>query len=242
MRPTLHLRLVVQLTCVLFVTFVGARLGLEPVPEAAAAVLRVHDESAFFIPDHTSHRLNVVMQLQMENPNTQAQTVSVPLPKGARVIRTDAALYSQHGSRLSVVDGAEPGHSTLTLTFWLPFPRAGSVVLNLRQFYPVDTIHLYLPIGDTALSASELSTATDTVSIKGTSYRVFTHAGLPANQGLPVSIQELPAASGKSSNLGLPVIGRTAGSTANSLEALGNLALATVIFLFGLLGEIRAKG
>ncbi|WP_157076293.1 hypothetical protein [Alicyclobacillus kakegawensis] len=206
----------------------------------AASTLRVVEAAYFFLPEGQSHRLQIVEQLRVYNPGHSPQDVTLPLPHGAHGVQMGNHVLVRTNGGVRVARGAPAGSSTLTVTYWVPWVPNGSVVVNVGQTYPVEELHLYLPIGDTALSASNLSTQTDTVAISGTVYRVFTHPGLAARADLPVSIQQLPTAAASSSSLGLPVIGKTADSTVHTAEAVGNLLLAAIVFSLGILGHERA--
>ncbi|MCL6625572.1 hypothetical protein [Alicyclobacillus shizuokensis] len=226
--------LLVFLCC--FFTLAGARASTVE----AASGLGVAEADIFFLPDEHNHRLQIVEQLRMHNPGHWPQDVTLPLPHGAHGVQMGNHAWVRTDGGVRVARAATAGSSTLTVTYWVSWVENGSVVVNVEQAYPVEELRLYLPIGDTALSASNLSTQTDTVAISGTVYRVFTHPGLAAHEDLPVSIQQLPTADAGSSSLGLPVIGKTADSTVHTAEAVGNLLLAAVVFLLGLLGYNQA--
>jgi hypothetical protein len=208
----------------------------------AAGQLRVTEEQVFLVPESKQERLQIIEQISIRNSGSRTLDVVLSLPSGARGVQvagTRAGSAVVSGGQLRLSAWARPGTRVLTVNYWLPFRAQQEVQLTLHTPYPVDLAHLYLPIGDSALSAAGLLTTTQTVSIAGTPYRVFTRPGIPAGDDWSVSVQQLPTPTRQSENSGLPVIGRPLDASANALQALANLALAALVFVLGLIGVHR---
>lgn len=204
----------------------------------AAPALSVTNEQILFMPVQ-NHTFEVVQVLNVKNTSTTLQDIQISLPSGfeALTVAGDTKASTQvSGQNLVLPHFAKPSATTkVTLTYALPLNGQTGVQTVLHSNYSVLVAQLYLPIGGSALSAPGLMPDTQTETISGTTFRVFTRPGIPAGDNWPVSLELLPSATPASSISGLPIIGMDNQSSGNTLQALGNLAVAVGILVIGLI-------
>lgn len=211
---------------------------MAPLTAFAEQGLNVTDEQILFMPVQ-NHTFEVVEVLDVKNPLPQAQDIVITLPTGYQALSVagDSEVAKQvTGQTLTLPKWAKAGITTkVTFTYVLPMSGQTGVQTTLHSNYPVLVAHLYLPIGNSALSAPGTMPDTQTVTISGTTFRVFTRPGIPAGDNWPMSLELLPSAEKGPSISGLPIIGMTDQSTGSTLQALGNLVIAVLILVIGLI-------
>lgn len=200
--------------------------------------LSITEQQILFMPVQ-NQTFEVVEVLDVKNPGLQPQDVQLVLPQGYQGLSVSGdkqAGKQVSGQTLTLPKWATPNTTTrITMTFVLPLNGQTGVQTTLHTNYPVLVAHLYLPVGGSALSAPGLMPDTQTQTISGTTFRVFTRPGIPAGDNWPLSLELLPKASQAPSISGLPIIGMSDQSTGNTLQALGNLVIAGGILVIGLL-------
>ncbi|MCL6454394.1 MAG: hypothetical protein K6T78_12360 [Alicyclobacillus sp.] len=219
--------------------FAGWSAGVAGSPAFAAsraAAGEVVSDDVILLPSGSS--LQVAERLNIRVPGRQAEDVSIPIPSGAEQVTVTnvppgASSIENGRIRLHRVDAA--GVSPV-VTFSIPVHGQTSIQLTLHFDMAVDLMHIYVPIGNMALSAPGLMTQTETTQIAGTDFRVFTHGQLPAGSDYTLGLSVLPSVTQDASTDGLPVIGTDSQSTASGVQAVGNLVLAGAILVIALLG------
>ncbi|KPV42041.1 hypothetical protein [Alicyclobacillus ferrooxydans] len=205
---------------------------------ATGANLVVPKEQVFLLPT-TNNALQVVLQVTVENGTASPQDIQFVLPRGAEsptvqgVSKNDV---QEQGQLLTIKNAAKPGTSTVVAAYSLPFSGQTSVQLTLHTEYPVYLMNIFVPIGNVALSAPGLMPDTQTTSIAGTDFRVFSHGAMDANSDWTASLSMLPNVTSNQAVQGLPVIGMDSQSAATTWQAIGNLAMAAAILVIALLG------
>lgn len=210
---------------------------LVPVPVfAATSSMLITSEDVFLIPANGS--LQVAERISLSNSSGQAQDVQLPLPAGAQQVDvTNVPQRSVSVSKQGVtLRGVKSGPVDPVVTFTLSFSDQTAVQLTLHNTYDLSLLHIYVPIGNAALSAPGLMAQTQTAQISGTNFRVFTHGELPPNSDFTLSLSLLPNVTPTQAISGLPVIGTDSQGSASSLQAVGNLVLAAAILVIALLG------
>lgn len=204
----------------------------------AASALSVTDEQFLFMPVQ-NHTFEVVEVLNVKNASNALQNIEINLPSGFEALTVAGASKAStkvSGQNLVLSQRAKPNAITkVTLTYALPMSGQSGIQTVLHSTYSVVVAHLYLPIGNSALSAPGLMPDTQTETISGTTFRVFTRPGIPAGDSWPLSLELLPSAAPAPSISGLPIIGMDNQSSGNTLQALGNLAVAVGILVIGLI-------
>lgn len=211
---------------------------------ATQANLVIPKEQVFFLPT-TNSDLQVVQQVTVQNTSNAAEDLQFQLPAGAvspavQGVSTSAVHVS--GQDLVVTGGAKPGNTTEVISYTLPFSGQTSVQLTLHTNYPVYIMNIFVPIGNVALSAPGLMPQTETTSIAGTDFRVFSHGEMAANTDWTASISMLPTVTSTQAVKGLPIIGMSSQSSSTTWKAIGNLVMAAVILVVALVGIRSAVG
>jgi hypothetical protein len=204
----------------------------------ASAGLRVESENVLLIPAPVAQVVRVIQSMNVVNSASTAQDLTVTLPDGYEELSVEGldnvTRYVQ-GNRLLLPRFVQAGTTQFTLTYKLAFDAQQGKQLSLHSDYPVDSAKLYLPIGNTALSAEGLQTTTQTTSVSGTEFRVFTRLGIPQGDDWGISVQMLPVSSSSAHLSGLPVVGLSSSNAGNTIQAIGNLLLAAFILMIGLI-------
>jgi hypothetical protein len=204
----------------------------------AATGLEVSEQDVVFIPAPVAQVVDVVDVLHLQNPSNTPQDLVVTLPTGFENVAVDGVATSSsriQQSVLTIPGFAKPGKTQVTITFKLPFQAQQGEQISLHTNYPIYDAKLYLPIGDMALSAEGLQTTTQTESVSGSDYRVFSRLGIPAGDDWGISIQLLPSSTSSNPIPNVPIIGQNTSNTGNTIQALGNLALAAFVLGLGLI-------
>ncbi len=200
-------------------------------------------ENLFVLPAPAVHKVELIDQLSVKNTTASVQSLNVALPNGASDVTVNgtAATGEVFSNQQVMLNRALPAGKTtsVTLTWTLPLSSQQDAQFTLHANYPVYTANVYMPIGNNALSAENLLTTTQTVTVSGTKFREFTRLGIPAGDDWTMSVQMLPSASAAPTTGGLNVIGSHPGSTGSSFEAIANLMIIALILVIGLL-SIRA--
>jgi hypothetical protein len=210
----------------------------EKVLAATHSPLAVTKEQVFLLPTK-SNDLQVLLQPTVQNQASVPEDFHVQLPKGASqatVQGVPANQVQQIGQELVVHAGAKPGNSTETISYTLPFANQTSIGLTLHTDYPVYVMSIYVPIGNVALSAPGLMPVSQTTSIAGMDFRVFSHGEMAANTDWTASLSMLPAVTNNQAVQGLPIIGMSSQSSSTTWEAISNLLMAAVILMIALIG------
>lgn len=217
-------------------------LGLVAIgsPADAQTGLQVPQEQMFLLPDTTHQGFDIVDSLAVKNTSSVPETVQIGIPVGAHAVQVDGKTPiagSLSGQTLTLKGVALP-HQTSTVTVSYSFPLNGQkgVQFTIHSFYPVYVAHLYMPEGNSALSAQGLFTTTTTTQIQGTTFRVFTREGIPASDEWTLSLQLLPSVTPNQKVAGLPVLGADPNGTVNDLQAVGNLLVVVLVLAVGLIG------
>lgn len=205
---------------------------------ATQANLVVSREQVFFLPT-TSNDLQVVEQVTVQNSGSTPEDLRFKLPEGAgqpAVQGVSANQISRSGQDLMISKAAKPGTSTEVVSYTLPFGKQTSVQLTVHTYYPVYAMNIFVPIGNVALSAPGLMPNTQTTTIAGTDFRVFSHGEMAAGADWTASISMLPTVTSNQAVKGLSVIGMDSQSGATTWQAIGNLAMAAAILIIALIG------
>ncbi|MCL6445012.1 MAG: hypothetical protein K6T83_16420 [Alicyclobacillus sp.] len=206
---------------------------------ANAPVVRIHDESIFLVPAPVVHLLDVMVVAKFSNPSHQKADVVIPVPVQAQKLEVSGAPASAwHSDEHSVVlrhwlAGGQTRE--LTVSYALPFNSAAGRQLALRSNYAIALAHVYIPEGSVSLSAPGLQVATQTVTVSGTTFRVFTRGGISAGTWR-LSLLPLPGLASGPSTGDLPVLAGPDHQASDARQALENLAVAAFVLLLGLLG------
>lgn len=230
-------------------------VGLPMLPIALAgpaSALRLSSESLVLVPAPAVQVCDVIEELAVVNPGGQAADVYVTLPSGAKHIALNRATSSrarvenvvhQQQTTLVLVKGAQ-AHSTtqVTISFTLPFTSSTGLAFTFASPYAADSARLYLPISGFSPSAPNLQAATQTVTISGTRFRVFTRLAVPSQDEWPITVASLPALTKGFHVRGLPQLGRNPSGLTNDAEALGNVAILVFVLLIGLYGIRQPAG
>ncbi|QSO54692.1 hypothetical protein JZ785_13690 [Alicyclobacillus curvatus] len=206
---------------------------------SSSSGLKVVTENIIFVPT-TNQSVQVINALDLNNDASEARDVQLRLPNGfqdLKVLGQTNANQDMHNGWLILPHAAKP-HSTtpITVTYTLPFQDGTNVQLQMHSSYTANLIYIYIPIGNIALSATNLMPQTQTTEISGSTYRVFTHSGESAGADWNVSLSLLPQATPEQTVKGMPIIGMNNESKGNTLQAIGNLAVAALILAIGLIG------
>jgi len=199
--------------------------------------LQVTSEDLFLVPVPVHHAFEIVQVLHIKNSSTTRQDVQVDLPTGFQNLQVQNIpknLQRIQGDTLRLVGVANGKSSVITLSYVLSLSGGQGEQMSLHTIYPVYAAHIYLPIGDAAISATGLLTTTQTTTISGTNFRVFSRLGIPAGDDWTISLQMLPSVTPNQKVAGLHVIGGDANGAGNDIQALGNLFLAAFIFVVGI--------
>ncbi|QQE76938.1 hypothetical protein [Alicyclobacillus sp. SO9] len=226
---------------------VSAVLTMSPmslVVQAATTGTAVTQEDVFVVPDSSHKTINIVNKLQIKAPSSLTGPVVLKLPKTAQNVHVTAAskpVSIASGAHTVKLPHVSPGGSTNVVeSYSIPLTSQGDVQFTLQTSYPVYTAHVYLPLGQHAsLSAQGLMTHTQTMTVKGVEFRVFTRPSIPAGDSWTLSVQMLPSAAVNSTVQNLPVIGTRPDNFLNTLQAVGNLLVAALVLVVGLI-SIRA--
>jgi hypothetical protein len=205
--------------------------------------LYVADERIMLIPVPIHRMCKVLQVVDVVNRGPVDADISIALPDGYKDFQVeDRTRRATVANGTAVFPKAAKAKSTTTVSvsYTLPLDVRNGAQLTLHAVYDVDAAHIYLPIGDYALSAQGLLTTTQTATVDGTQFRVFTRLGIPAGDDWAVRLQHLPAATAGAS-VNLPVIGAPISERQNMLQASANLLLAAVVLAIGLIG-IRSAG
>ena len=228
------LRTIAGVLSLLTMWFAGALTG----SVQAQTTLVVPQEQVLFMPVQ-GNAFNVIQVLSVKNNSNAAQNVEIAIPAGATKLAVQGDTHTAshvHGQNVVLPNWAKPSTTTaVTLTYTLPFNSQTGVQFTLHSVYPVYTARLFLPIGDSALSAPGIMPNTQTVTISGTSFRVFTRPGIQAGDNWPMSVTLLPSTTSPDAVKGLPSIGMDNSSAGNTLQALGNLLVAALVLVIGLI-------
>jgi hypothetical protein len=224
---------------------VAVWLHAQPVQAADAGNrgLYVADERIMFIPVPVHRVCKVLEVVDVVNGGPADADISIALPEGYQDFRVEDKTHRaavDNGTAVFSKAAKAKATTTVSVSYTLPFDAHSGAQLTLHTAYDVDAAHIYLPIGDYALSAQGLLTTTQTATIDGTQFRVFTRLGIPAGDDWAVRLQQLPAATAGAS-VNLPVIGAPISERQNMLQASANLLLAAVVLAIGLIG-IRSAG
>lgn len=236
MKMTLRTGLIVATSWFVFGTGGMGAFGV-PVAQAATGI-EVSEQDVVFIPAPVAQVVDVVDVLHLQNAVNTPQDLVVNLPTGfanVAVDGVDSASAHIQQNVLTLPGYVKPGKTQVTLTFKLPFQPQQGEQISLHSNYPIYDAKLYLPIGDMALSAEGLQTTTQTETVSGTDYRVFTRLGIPAGDDWGISIQLLPSATASNPVPNVPIIGQSSSNTGNTIQALGNLVLAAFVLGIGLI-------
>lgn len=211
-------------------------MGAAPDVFAATHDVSIGSEDVFLIP--TSGTLQVAERIDLTNSSGKVTDVQLPLPAGAKQVTVTnvpkaSVSVNQHAVTLHAV---QAGKLNPVVTFTISFSDQTSVQLTLHSNNDVALLHIYVPIGNAALSAPGLMTQTQTTQVAGKNFRVFTHGELSANSDFTMSLSLLPNVTSNQAIAGLPMIGTDSESAANTLQAVGNLVLAAAILVIALLG------
>ncbi|MBX5437147.1 MAG: hypothetical protein IRZ33_08015 [Alicyclobacillaceae bacterium] len=230
-----------------------------PPPRAlAGAGVEVTREQVMLVPAPVVRKVEVLQVLTVSNRGPAASDLTVSVPAGASAVRAAVSRAGTGGNvaaparsvsvahgRIRLTNAVQAGASaTVTVTYTVPFTSSDGAGIVLHLDYPVDMAYLYIPVGRFALSAPGLQLTTQTVTLSGLRFRVFSRPAVPAGSDWPVDVEVLPDAGPGATGAdvkGLPVIGTDDTGRANSAQALGNLALAAFIFALGLVGVRRAS-
>lgn len=238
-----HMLLFVRVSAGLLAGVVATLFGVGAPAFASSTQVAVTEEDLFVIPAPVAGKVELIDQLMIENSAGPAQTVHFLLPPGAASVNVNGKPVSkkmQAGNRIVLPNYVQAGKTKpLTLMWTLPLSSQQDVQFTLHTDYPIYTGHVYMPIGNSALSAEGLLTTTETVTVSGTQFREFTRPGISQGDDWTLSVQMLPSATAAPSTAGLKTIGSHPGSIGDTIEAVGNLLIVAVILGVGLL-SIRA--
>jgi hypothetical protein len=224
---------------------IGVWLHAQPVQAADTGnrSLYVADERIMFLPVPVHKVVKVLQVVDVVNGGPADADISIPLPEGYKDFQVEDRTHraaDANGTAVFPKAAKAKATTTVSVSYTLPFDGRNGAQLTLHALYDVDAAHIYLPIGDYALSAPGLLTTTQTATVDGTQFRVFTRVGIPAGDDWAVRLQQLPAAT-TGSSVNLPVIGAPISERQNMLQASANLLLAAVVLAIGLIG-IRSAG
>lgn len=213
----------------------SAAFGMSTAWADTSTPITIPSEDVFLMP--SGQTLDVVERVQIKNTAQAAQDVSIPFPSGA----TSASVSNVPKQNVTVqgkvvhVEVA-PGQQTPVVTFQMSIAAMTSVQITVHTDDPVDLVHIYVPIGNVALSAPGLMPDSQTTTVAGTDFRVFTHGSLAGSSDYTMSLSMLPTVTSSSAGQGLPIIGTSTTGQANTWQAIGNLALAALILAVALIG------
>lgn len=212
---------------------------------------RVYADSGISIPEEQivlmpagKTELSIIEVIVLQNAASKSQDITLPLPTGFKALSVKA-----NGKKGTVRNGQVflpefvPPHGTnqVSLVYRIPFTTGGSIQTSFHNPYPVDTLHLYEPIGNMEISAPDLLAATQTAMVGHTRFRIFTRQGILKGQDFTVNIGVAPTVSDSPKVSGLPQIGEDSTGNPNTWQAVGNLLLAGFILLLGFVGGRFAK-
>ena len=205
----------------------------------ASSSLTVTQEQLLFMPIQNQSSFAVIEVLDVRNDSATVDNIQVSVPDGIQSLSALGVNKSNLVSGVGVVtlrhDALPHTTTKVTLTYTLPLQGQTNIQFTLHSFYAVDAAHLYLIIGGSALSATGLLPDTQTEDISGTTFRIFTRPGIPAGDDWPLSIELLPTATSGNPTKGLPILGADSQGSGNTLQALGNLAIAAFILVIGMI-------
>ncbi|WP_029420207.1 hypothetical protein [Alicyclobacillus macrosporangiidus] len=203
---------------------------------SAAESLRVAQMQLFLIPAPVAHTVRVMEAFDLRTDGRSVNAhFTLPEQASEVSVQTPGGLRAQTKGSAVGVTGTAPsdGSFQVTVTYHLPMPGMAQSI-RWHADYPVDQALVYVPEGEVSLSAEGVLTGTRTVDISGTTFRVFTRLGVPADTDWPLQVQVMPAPTTGSDTGGLPVIGLDHSQRANAMQALANLALAAFVLAVGL--------
>jgi hypothetical protein len=210
---------------------------------ADSAQVAMTEEDLFVLPAPVAGKVELIDELTVQNHSGSPQTVHFSLPAGATSVTVNGTAVSkkmQAGNQVVLPHYVQSGKTKMLAVMWtLPLSSQQDVQFTLHTDYPIYTAHVYMPIGNSALSAEGLLTTTETVTVSGTQFREFTRLGINQGDDWTLSVQMLPSATAAPSTGGLKTIGSHPGSIGDTIEAVGNLLIVAVILGVGLL-SIRA--
>lgn len=226
-----------------FVTLVLV-MSLRTTCALASTALTVTKEDVIFVPAPFVHQYEVIETVQLQSGDGESDAVFT-LPagyQGLQVVGVPKSDWQVSGHVLRVRRAVQANATgRVTLTYTVPQDAGQGAFVTLTSAYPVAAAHLYLPIGNSSLSAPSIQAATQTVTISGTEFRVFSRYGIAAGEQWPISLQELPAATAPVPTGGLPVIGTSDDGASNAIGAVVNLVIAVLVLGVGFVG-LRTAG
>lgn len=202
----------------------------------ADAGIRVTDEQLVFLL-HGKNQIQVIEVARFQNNSSAAQTVKFPLPPGYQAVTVNGFPSKVVNHALILNREVQPHLvNQVILTYLISLPNHSSVNIEFDHPYPVDTAHLYLPIGNMEISAQNLLAATQTTTFGGKAFRVFTRLGIQPGERWMVNIGLLPSIDASSTLTRLPLIGQDNTGRLNTWQAVGNLLVAAFILALGFIG------
>lgn len=200
--------------------------------------ISIPEEQIVFMPAGKTE-LSIVEVVVLQNSASSSKSVTFQLPTGygSLEIRANGAKGTVKNNEVSLLHFVPPhGTNQVSLIYRIPFTNEESIQMDLPTPYPVDTLHLYVPIGSLELSAPNLLAATQTAKVGNTRFRIFTRLGIQQGQDFPVNIGITPSVHSSTKSSGLPQIGVDSTGNPNTWQAIGNLLLAGFILALGFLG------
>jgi hypothetical protein len=221
------------------IMLLGVLMGTEPIRAyAQTAAITVPTAQLLFMPQG-SKEFNVIQVLSVKNSTTVAKDVHLYFPNNAKAVAVQGVKDIKgllKGHQIVLRHWAKPEATTkVTFTYSLPLTSGTSVQLTLHSAYAVYMTHIYIPIGNTALSATGLMPDTQAITIGGTHFRVFSKPGIQPGQDYTLSLSLLPQTTSPDAVKGLPIIGLQDQLAGSTIQAVGNLLIAAIILIVGLL-------
>lgn len=201
--------------------------------------VQVSSDQIVLVPAPVVRVCDVIEQISLTNPSSKAEDITLPIP----VTSTDVTVNGSKAA-ISVVQGAsgvnipiaKTAVSNITLAFQVPFSSAAGVDIPFTFPSAVGLVKLYLPVTGFSLSAPGLKAATQTVTMSGSRFRVYSRVAILPGETLPVSIQGLPSLTTVFQLHGVQRLGQNPSGLANELGALGNIGIIVFVLLLCFLG------
>lgn len=213
-----------------------------PVALASSDNLRVTQEQIIILPNAGTYEIVEVQTVK--NFGSASEHAWISVPTGALAVTLAGKAVTPRGANRELMWPTliRPEQSTqISTSFTLDMKGTNAVAFTLHSQIPIDNAFVYLPVGQSEVSAQGLFASTQTESFKGTTFRVFTRQGIQAGEDWSFSLGRLPSAlPDKQTHSTLPILGADNEGAGTSLDAALNLALALAVLVIGLFG-VRAS-
>ncbi len=226
------------LIVVFCIAFILLLLFIESItPVFADSGVYVPNEQFVFVKG-VHNELQVVEVVQFQNRTSAYQTVKLPLPTNYKSlsVKTNRAYQPAFHDATKFNQFLRPHSSEqVILTYVIPQSSKTGFTLMIHNSYFVDAAILYIPIGNMEVSSPNLLAATQTETIGGTHFRVFTRLGIRVGEPFMMNLSLYPKQNLSVSESEMPVIGQTRTGSSGSVQAIANLLIAFFILVIGFL-------